>query len=59
MSDTLRNRCPKCGKPMVVLLAKDRKVAALKCLDCEEIDPLADPQIERWIESSSLKPPHA
>jgi hypothetical protein len=44
---------------MVVLLAKDRKVAALKCLDCEEIDPLADPQIERWIESSSLKPPHA
>jgi hypothetical protein len=56
MTEKPRTPCPKCGKARV-LSAKDKKVAALKCLDCEKIDPLKDPQVGDWINSSSLQPP--
>ena len=56
MTDKPRTPCPKCGKARV-LSVQDKKVAALKCLDCEKIDPLKDPQVGDWINSSSLQPP--
>jgi hypothetical protein len=56
MTDKPRTPCPKCGKARV-LSVKDKKIAALKCLDCEKIDPLKDPQVGDWINSSSLQPP--
>jgi hypothetical protein len=42
---------------MVVLSAKGKKVAALKCLDCEKIDHPKDPLVGDGINGSSLKPP--
>ena len=42
---------------MVLLASKDKRDAVLKCLDCDNIDPLDDPQVGGWIKSGSLKPP--
>jgi hypothetical protein len=42
---------------MAILLSNDKKVAALKCLNCDNVDPLKDPQVGGWIKSGSLKPP--
>jgi DNA-directed RNA polymerase subunit M/transcription elongation factor TFIIS len=57
MPDTQRKPCPKCGKPMIVLSANDKKVAVLKCLRCDNIDPLKEPQLEGWTRSNALRQP--
>src|SRR6516225_7159079 len=49
MSDAPPQPCPRCGKPMAILLSNDKKVAALKCLNCDNVDPLKDPQVGGWI----------
>ena len=32
------------------------EVAVLRCLSCDKIDPLNEPQLESWIKSNALKP---
>ena len=55
--DTLREWCPTCGKPMLVVSVHRGLPPTLKCLDCDRIDPLQLPQIEAWTKSDALKPP--
>jgi hypothetical protein len=58
MPDVVRKPCPKCGRPMLVLLASDGKSRlSLKGQACDQIDPLTSPEARGWIESKSLKPP--
>ncbi len=58
MSDTLvREPCPKCGKPMLLMLGPGGRPRATKCKECDPVDPLKSPDILAWVESPALKPP--
>jgi hypothetical protein len=58
MSDLQREFCPNCRKPMLLLLRQNRGLPpVLRCLDCDDIDPLKSVQIRGWAKSRSLKPP--
>jgi ssDNA-binding Zn-finger/Zn-ribbon topoisomerase 1 len=53
VADALRKPCPKCGTPMVQLLAP----GGGKCLTCDEIDPMTSRDQKSWTESAGLRPP--
>jgi len=46
-----RKPCPKCGKPMVLVLHPCGKQSG------DEIDPLTSPDVRSWIESAALRTP--
>jgi hypothetical protein len=50
-------RCEHCGGLMVLVMPVDGKVpGALRCLECDRIDPLALPSIAAWL-VGELRPP--
>jgi hypothetical protein len=50
--------CMHCGKPLVETTAPggEHGSRAVKCIDCEQIDPLKLPANKAWIEGG-LRPP--
>jgi len=54
----LLRRCRHCGKPLVQTSATDDDYGsrALRCVDCDQIDPLKLPANKAWIEGE-LRPP--
>jgi hypothetical protein len=58
MSDLQPKFYPNCGKPMLLLPRQNKRPSPmLRCLDCDDIDPLKSVQIRSWAKSQSLKPP--
>jgi hypothetical protein len=51
-------RCGHCGKPMVqtALPGDEHDLRALRCVDCDQIDPLKLPANKAWTEGE-LRPP--
>jgi hypothetical protein len=50
-------RCEHCGGLMVLVMPVDRKgPGALRCLECDQIDPLELPLIRGWL-VGELRPP--
>jgi hypothetical protein len=50
-------RCEHCGGMMVLAMPVDGKgPGALRCLDCDQIDPLELPSITAWL-VGELRPP--
>ena len=50
-------RCERCGTPMVLELTFERKgPRVLRCVKCDEIDPLKLPTNMGWI-GGELRPP--
>ncbi len=57
MPEAVRKPCPRCGKPMLVLVDRAGKTTHPQCAECEEIDPLEVAEVIAWTESEGLKPP--
>src|SRR5439155_23708601 len=50
-------RCERCGGLMVLVMPVDGKApGALRCLECDRIDPLLLPSITAWLDGE-LRPP--
>jgi hypothetical protein len=50
-------RCERCGGVMVLVIPVDSKApGALRCLECDRIDPLQLPSITAWL-AGELRPP--
>ena len=50
-------RCERCGTPMVLVLTFERKAPrVIRCVKCDEIDPLRLPANLGWI-GGELRPP--
>jgi len=50
-------RCEHCGGMMVLVMPVDGKgPGALRCLECDQIDPLELPSITAWL-VGELRPP--
>jgi hypothetical protein len=50
-------RCEHCGGLMVLVMPVDGKgPGALRCLECDQIDPLELPSITAWL-VGELRPP--
>jgi hypothetical protein len=50
-------RCERCGGLMVLVIPVDSKApGALRCLECDRIDPLQLPSITAWL-AGELRPP--
>src|SRR5260370_38588606 len=58
MGQTYRSgRCQRCGGLMVLVMPADGKAPrALRCLECDRIDPLQLPSITAWLDGE-LRPP--
>jgi hypothetical protein len=50
-------RCERCGGLMVLVMPADGKApGALRCLECDQVDPLQLPSITAWLDGE-LRPP--
>jgi hypothetical protein len=50
-------RCERCSGVMVLVIPVDSKApGALRCLECDRIDPLQLPSITAWL-AGELRPP--
>jgi hypothetical protein len=53
----LSGRCERCGGLMVLVMPVGGKAPrALRCLECDRIDPLKLPSITAWL-AGELRPP--
>jgi ssDNA-binding Zn-finger/Zn-ribbon topoisomerase 1 len=47
--------CPKCHKPMRLLLVKGNRPRMYRCIDCDGEDPLHSPDVGKLLEA--VRPP--
>jgi Zn ribbon nucleic-acid-binding protein len=41
--------CPKCQKTKKLMLAKGQRQRVLRCVDCDQPDPMHNAETNRWL----------
>ncbi len=58
MPTSTRTPCPKCKKPMILVLPPSGNGGgpAMQCIECDGPDPLQSPDVYGWMKGA-LRPP--